>query len=102
MTILNVSHVPNTTSRNSKRWTKKLKDTGLKLQRSFANAVLGASDQIDWFTDKLAYSINYWGTLFDSWSDTPRTVDGLSKKLSELRSERKQLSAELKEVKHYL
>nr|WP_319556005.1 hypothetical protein [uncultured Vibrio sp.] len=81
-----------------KEMDQKLKDTGLKLQRSFANAVLGASDQIDWFTDKLAYSINYWGTLFDSWSDTPRTVDGLSKKLSELRSERKQLSAELKEV----
>ncbi|EHK9084577.1 hypothetical protein KCU26_001146 [Vibrio parahaemolyticus] len=81
-----------------KEMDQKLKDTGLKLQRSFANAVLGASDQIDWFTDKLAYSINYWGTLFDGWSDTPRTVDGLSKKLSELRSERKQLSAELKEV----
>ncbi|WP_372378537.1 hypothetical protein ACBZ91_06580 [Vibrio natriegens] len=81
-----------------KEMDQKLKDTGLKLQRSFANAVLGASDQIDWFSDKLAYSINYWGTLFDGWSDTPRTVDGLSKKLSELRSERKQLSAELKEV----
>ncbi|MDV5034056.1 hypothetical protein [Vibrio diabolicus] len=81
-----------------KEMDQKLKDTGLKLQRSFANAILGASDQIDWFSDKLAYSINYWGTLFDGWSDTPRTVDGLSKKLSELRSERKQLSAELKEV----
>ncbi len=81
-----------------KEMDQKLKDTGLKLQRSFANAVLGASDQIDWFTDKLAYSINYWGTLFDGWSDTPRTVDGLSKKLSELRSERKKLSGELKEV----
>ncbi|ELB1089300.1 hypothetical protein AB3D14_003432 [Vibrio alginolyticus] len=81
-----------------KEMDQKLKDTGLKLQRSFANAVLGASDQIDWFSDKLAYSIDYWGTLFDSWSDTPRTVDGLSKKLSELRSERKELSDELKEV----
>lgn len=60
--------------------------------------MLGASDQIDWFSDKLAYSIDYWGTLFDSWSDTPRTVDGLSKKLAELRSERKELSDELKEV----
>ncbi|MCR9495881.1 hypothetical protein NB493_10840, partial [Vibrio alginolyticus] len=81
-----------------KEMDQKLKDTGLKLQRSFANAVLGASDQIDWFSDKLAYSIDYWGTLFDSWSDTPRTVDGLSQKLSELRSERKELSDELKEV----
>lgn len=81
-----------------KEMDQKLTDVGLKIQRSFANAVLGASDQIDWFSDKLAYSINYWGTLFDSWSDTPRTVDGLSKKISELQSERKQLSAELKEV----
>lgn len=52
---------------------QKLKDTGLKLQRTFANAVLGASDQIDWFTDKLVVSVDYWGALFDSMSDNPRT-----------------------------
>ncbi|WP_417507692.1 hypothetical protein [Marinomonas gallaica] len=81
-----------------KEMDQKLKDTGLKLQRSFANAVLGASDQIDWFSDKLAYSINYWGTLFDSWSDNPRTENGLSKRISELRSEVTKLTKEKKEL----
>ncbi|HHF2993482.1 TPA: hypothetical protein ACPJ0W_004774, partial [Vibrio diabolicus] len=81
-----------------KEMDQKLKDVGLKLEKSFANAVLGASDQIDWFTDKMVVATDYWGTLFDSWSDDPRTVNGLSKKIQELQSERKVLSGELREV----
>ncbi|MDW3050497.1 hypothetical protein [Vibrio sp. 1408] len=81
-----------------KEMDQKLKDVGLKLERSFANAVLGASDQIDWFTDKMVVATDYWGSLFDSWSDNPRTVNGLSKKIQELQSERKALSGELREV----
>ncbi|WP_407551917.1 hypothetical protein [Vibrio parahaemolyticus] len=81
-----------------KEMDQKLKDVGLKLEKSFANAVLGASDQIDWFTDKMVVATDYWGSLFDSWSDDPRTVNGLSKKIQELQSERKVLSGELREV----
>ncbi|MBS9845569.1 hypothetical protein [Vibrio alginolyticus] len=81
-----------------KEMDQKLKDVGLKLEKSFANAVLGASDQIDWFTDKMVVATDYWGSLFDSWSEDPRTVNGLSKKIQELQSERKVLSGELREV----
>ncbi len=63
-----------------KEMDQKLKDVALKLERSFANAVLGASDQIDWFTDKMVVATDYWGTLFDSWSDNPRTDKGILKK----------------------
>ena len=81
-----------------KEMDQKLKDVSLKLERSFANAVLGASDQIDWFTDKMVVATDYWGTLFDSWSDNPRTENGLSKRISELRSEISTLTAERKEL----
>ena len=81
-----------------KQMDQKLTDIALKFERSFANAVLGASDQIDWFTDKIIVATDYWGTLFDSWSDTPRTANGLRKKLSELRDEIAVLTDEKKEL----
>ncbi|HHF2940627.1 TPA: hypothetical protein ACPJ0F_004779, partial [Vibrio diabolicus] len=81
-----------------KEMDQKLKDVGLKLEKSFANAVLGASDQIDWFTDKMVVATDYWGSLFDSWSDNPRTENGLSKRLSELRSEITKLTKEKAEL----
>ncbi len=81
-----------------KEMDQKLKDVSLKLERSFANAVLGASDQIDWFTDKMVVATDYWGTMFDSWSDNPRTENGLSKRLSELRSEVTKLTKEKDEL----
>ncbi|EHR5466079.1 hypothetical protein KUM02_004629 [Vibrio parahaemolyticus] len=81
-----------------KEMDQKLKDVGLKLEKSFANAVLGASDQIDWFTDKMVVATDYWGSLFDSWSDNPRTENGLSKRLSELRSEITTLTKERNEL----
>ena len=81
-----------------KEMDQKLKDVSLKLESSFANAVLGASDQIDWFTDKMVVATDYWGTMFDSWSDNPRTENGLSKRLSELRSEITKLTKEKDEL----
>ncbi|MES1383933.1 hypothetical protein ABUU23_19200, partial [Vibrio cholerae] len=63
-----------------KQMDQKLEDVSLKLQKSFANAVVGAGDQIDWFTDKLTVAIDYWGSLFDSFADTPRTENGLVKR----------------------
>ncbi|WP_441257742.1 hypothetical protein ACS18Q_19990 [Vibrio sp. Vf1514] len=81
-----------------KEMDQKLNEVGMKMQRSFANAVLGASDQIDWFTDKLTTATDYWGALFDSWSDSPRTENGLVKRLSELRSEVRDLTAERQQL----
>ncbi|WGY45030.1 hypothetical protein [Vibrio sp. ABG19] len=73
---------------------QKLNEVGMKLQRSFANAVIGSSDQIDWLTDKLTTAVDYWGTMFDSMADTPRTESGLVSRLSELRSQLKEDQAE--------
>lgn len=81
-----------------KEMDQKLNEVGMKMQRSFANAVLGASDQIDWFTEKLTTATDYWGALFDSWSDSPRTENGLVKRLSELRSEVRDLTAERQQL----
>ncbi|WP_165311053.1 hypothetical protein [Vibrio ziniensis] len=77
---------------------QKMNDVGLKMQRAFANAALGASDQIDWVTEKLTIAVDSWGAAFDSWSNNPRTENGLVKKLSELRSEVKKLTNERKEL----
>ena len=77
---------------------QQLHDVGLKLQGSFAKAVLGASEQIDWLTDKVSYAVGYWGTLFDSWADNPRTIDGMSRRLGNLREELKDLDDQIKET----
>lgn len=81
-----------------KELDQKLKDISLRLQSSFAQGVLGASEQIDWLTDKLGYAVSYWGTLLDSWADSPRTVDGMSRRLGNLREELKELDEQIKET----
>lgn len=81
-----------------KEMDQQLHDVGLKLQGSFAKAVLGASEQIDWLTEKLGYAVSYWGTLFDSWADNPRTIDGMSRRLGNLREELKDLDDQIKEA----
>lgn len=81
-----------------KEMDQKLKDVSLRLQSSFAQGVLGASEQIDWLTDKLSYAVSYWGTLFDSWADNPRTIDGMSRRLGNLREELGDLDDQIKEV----
>lgn len=81
-----------------KEMDQQLHDVGLKLQGSFAKAVLGASEQIDWLTDKVSYAVGYWGTLFDSWADNPRTIDGMSRRLGNLREELADLDEQIKET----
>lgn len=81
-----------------KEMDQKLKDVSLRLQSSFAQGVLGASDQIDWLTEKLGYAVSYWGTLLDSWADNPRTIDGMSRRLGNLRDELKDLDDQIKET----
>lgn len=81
-----------------KEMDQQLHDVGLKLQGSFAKAVLGASEQIDWLTDKVSYAVGYWGALFDSWADNPRTIDGMSRRLGNLREELKDLDDQIKET----
>ncbi|WP_421249761.1 hypothetical protein [Aeromonas sp. 603359] len=81
-----------------KEMDQQLKDVSLRLQSSFAQAVLGASEQIDWLTDKLGYAVSYWGTLFDSWADNPRTIDGMSRRLGNLREELGDVQEQIVEV----
>lgn len=81
-----------------KELDQKLKDISLRLQSSFAQGVLGASVQIDWLSEKLGYAVSYWGTLFDSWADNPRTIDGMSRRLGNLREELKDLDDQIKET----
>ncbi|HDT5887731.1 hypothetical protein [Aeromonas dhakensis] len=81
-----------------KEMDQQLKDVSLRLQSSFAQAVLGASEQIDWLTDKLGYAVSYWGTLFDSWADNPRTIDGMSRRLGNLREELGDVQEQIAEV----
>lgn len=81
-----------------KELDQKLKDIGLRLQSSFAQGVLGASEQIDWLTEKLGYAVSYWGMLLDSWADNPRTIDGMSRRLGNLREELGDLDEQIKEV----
>ncbi|MFM2616886.1 hypothetical protein AAFX26_06730 [Vibrio alginolyticus] len=85
-----------------KEMDQKLTDVGLKLQRSFANGVLGASEQIDWFTDQLVVSVDYWGALFDSMSDSPKTKNGLLKKLGDARDEARTVKIELERAQKAL
>jgi len=85
-----------------KEMDQKLTDVGLKIQRSFANGVLGASEQIDWFTDKLVVSVDYWGALFDSMSDNPKTKNGLLKKLGDARDEARTVKIELERAQKAL
>lgn len=80
-----------------KEMDQKLNDVSLRLQSSFSQGVLGASDQIDWLTEKLGYAVSYWGTLLDSWADNPRTIDGMSRRLGNLREELKDLDDQIKE-----
>lgn len=77
---------------------QKFKDISLTLQGAFAQGVVGASSQIDWFTDKLSYAVRYWGTLLDSMNDNPRTEDGLSKRLGEARENLGDLQQQLADI----
>jgi hypothetical protein len=79
-----------------KEMDQNLRDAGLKLEYSFATAVIGARDQINWLTEQLNTAVTWWGELFDSWTDDPKTRGGLIKKLGELRSEIKPMQQELK------
>ncbi|WP_336928658.1 hypothetical protein [Vibrio cholerae] len=85
-----------------KQMDQKLEDVSLKLKKSFANAVLGASDQIDWFTDKLAEAINDWGAMFDSMSDNPRTQNGMLKKIGDARADARAVKYELERAEKEL
>lgn len=83
---------------NLTQMDQKFKDISLTLQGAFAQGVVGASSQIDWFTDKLSYAVRYWGTLLDSMNDNPRTEDGLSKRLGEARENLGDLQQQLADI----
>lgn len=92
---LNVS-MSNMDMQSFKEMDQNFTDVGLKFQKSFRTATLGVSNQIDWLSKKLLNAVDYWGRLFDSMSDDPKTEAGLTQKLGDLRSQamplRKQLA----------
>lgn len=81
-----------------KQMDQELEDMALKLERSFSIAVLGAREQIGWLSEHIASSVSWWGELFDSWTDNPRTTNGLVKRLGDLREDAKSLQHELKQA----
>ncbi|POB85734.1 hypothetical protein [Vibrio vulnificus] len=85
-----------------KQMDQKLEDISLKLQKSFAIAVVGASDQIDWLTDKISHAVSYWGATFDSLSDTPKTQDGILRKLGNARDDARTTRIELERAQDEL
>ena len=84
---------------NLQAMDQKFKDIAITMQGAFAHGVVGAGQQIDWFTDKLSTAVRYWGTLFDSWSDNPKTEDALVKKLGEKREEIADLKQQMDDIK---
>lgn len=84
---------------NLQAMDQKFKDISITMQGAFAHGVVGAGQQIDWFTDKLSTAVRYWGTLFDSWSDNPKTEDALVKKLGEKREEIADLKQQMDDIK---
>lgn len=85
-----------------KQMDQKLEDMSLKLQKSFSIAVVGAGDQIDWLTDKVSYSVSYWGSLFDSLGDSPKTQDGILRKLGNARDDARSTRIELEQAEKAL
>ena len=85
-----------------KQMDQKLEDISLKLQKSFSVAVIGASEQIDWLTDKISYSVSYWGSLLDSMNDSPQTQGGILRKLGDARDGARQTKIELEGAKKEL
>lgn len=85
-----------------KQLDKELEDTARKLERSFSVAVLGAREQISWLSNEISESVTWWGTLFDSWSDNPRTLDGLVSQISDLSQESKTAQFELSKAETVL
>ncbi|EPO0008475.1 hypothetical protein ACT5DH_003529 [Vibrio alginolyticus] len=81
---------------------QKLTDVGLKLQRSFANGVLGASEQIDWVTKKLTIAIDFWSTKLDSMSDDPKTASGILKKKHDAQDDARTVRIELERAQKAL
>ena len=84
---------------NLQAMDQKFKDIAITMQGAFAHGVVGAGQQIDWFTDKLSTAVRYWGTLFDSWSDNPKTEDALVKKLGEKQEEIADLKQQMDDIK---
>ena len=85
-----------------KEMDQKLTDVGLKIQRSFANGVLGASEQIDWVTKKLTIAIDFWSTKLDSMSDNPKTASGILKKKHDAQDDARTVRIELERAQKAL
>ena len=72
---------------NLREMDKQFKQISLRLESSFAQAVVGAADQNQWLTDRIADAAVFWGAFFDSFRDEPRTLAGIESKMVDLNDE---------------
>ena len=86
---------------NLSEMNKELTRVSRTLQSSFATAVVGASEQIQWLTELIADAVVYWGAFFDSFRDEPKTVEGLNNKLVDLNEELKSLNTQIAQPASY-
>ncbi|MCW7552128.1 hypothetical protein NX722_05605 [Endozoicomonas gorgoniicola] len=83
---------------NLNQMNRELNKVSNTLQSSFATAVVGASDQLQWLTKQIADAVVYWGMFFDSFRDEPKTIEGLNNKLIELTETEQDLKETLKNM----
>jgi hypothetical protein len=80
---------------NFKQMDQQLDDVGLKVERAWANAVLGSKEQIDWFSEQLVSTLNWWGALWDNWDGDPKTTNGMQSRLNGLNEEITKINKQL-------
>ena len=86
---------------NLKEMDKQFKNISRQLSSAFAQAVVGAADQIKWFTDTLSAAIRGWGLIFDSFSDNPKFLSNIQTEIDETRAKINDLTASLVLYKKY-
>ncbi|ANQ24827.1 hypothetical protein BA893_24915 [Vibrio natriegens] len=81
--------------KNFKEMDQNLSDVGLKMNRAWANAVLGSKEQIDWFSDVLVDTLNWWGALWDNWDNDPTTTNGIKSRIGTLEQDLSRINKQL-------
>nr|MDT0250939.1 hypothetical protein [Endozoicomonas sp.] len=79
---------------------KILSRTGQQIGASFARFVAGAADQIAWLGTIISDAMIYWGTLFDSLPDKPKTFDGMIERGAELKDELDRINVRIERLKN--
>lgn len=80
---------------NLREMDKALSQAGKTISTGFAQMVSGASEQIIWLSNFIADSARGWGIIFDSFSDNPKFLFNIERKIGETRKEIKDLSDDI-------